>query len=75
VRIGLEDYVDDVALPCILKMIEESTRRDAEKAAEWKREAELQELLIDTISFDDELYVAAPVASGELHAATPVASG
>jgi hypothetical protein len=28
---------------------------DAEKATEWKREAELQELLIDAISSSDEL--------------------
>jgi hypothetical protein len=41
--------------PCILELIEESTRRDAEKAAEWKHEAQLQELLIDAISSFDKL--------------------
>jgi hypothetical protein len=44
-----------VALPRILELIEESTRRDAEKAAEWKRKAQLQELLIDAISSFDKL--------------------
>jgi hypothetical protein len=53
--IGPEDYVDKVALPCILELIEESSHRDAEKAAKWKREAELQELLIDAISSEDDL--------------------
>jgi hypothetical protein len=42
-------------LPRILELIEESTRRDAEKAAEWKHEAQLQELLIDAISSFDKL--------------------
>jgi hypothetical protein len=51
-RIGSEDYVDDVALSRILQLIEESTCRDAEKVAEWKRKAEL---LIDAISYDNEL--------------------
>jgi hypothetical protein len=40
-RIGPEDYIDEATLPRILVLIEESTTRDAEKAAEWKREAEL----------------------------------
>jgi hypothetical protein len=42
-------------LPRILELIEESSHRDAEKAAEWKREAELQKLLIGAISSSDEL--------------------
>jgi hypothetical protein len=41
--------------PRILELIEESSCRDAEKAANWKREAELQELLIDAISSSDDL--------------------
>jgi hypothetical protein len=53
--IGPEDYVDKAALPRILELIEESSRQDVEKAAEWKREVELQELLIDTISSSDDL--------------------
>jgi hypothetical protein len=44
-RIGPEDYV----------LIEESNRQEAERAAKWRREAELQELLIDAVSSDDEL--------------------
>jgi hypothetical protein len=40
--------------PHILKLIEESSRRDAENAAPWKREAELHELLINAISSDDD---------------------
>jgi hypothetical protein len=54
-RIGPEDYVAEEAFPRILELIEESSRRKAERAAKWKREAELQELLIDTISSSDEL--------------------
>jgi hypothetical protein len=54
-RIGPEDYVPEEAFPRIRKLIEESSRREAERAARWKREAELQELLIDAISDDDEL--------------------
>jgi hypothetical protein len=42
-------------LPRILELIEESSRQDVEKVAEWKREAELQELLIDAISSSDDL--------------------
>jgi hypothetical protein len=42
-RIGPEDYVDEAALPRIFELIEESSHRDAEKAAGWKRKAELQE--------------------------------
>jgi hypothetical protein len=53
-RIGTEDFVAEEALPCILELIEESNRWDAEMAAEWKREAELQELLIDAISSSDD---------------------
>jgi hypothetical protein len=52
--IGPEDYVDEEALPRILELIEESSRRQAELAAKWKKEAELQELLIDTVSSFDE---------------------
>jgi hypothetical protein len=51
-RIGPEDYIDEAALPHILVLIEETTHRVAEKAAEWKRKAEL---LIDTISSSEEL--------------------
>jgi hypothetical protein len=54
-RIGPEDYVGEEAFPCILKLIEESSRREAEWVAKWKRKAELQELLIDAISDNDEL--------------------
>jgi hypothetical protein len=53
-RIGREDSVVDEALPRILELIEESSRREAEMAAKWKREAELQELLIDTVSSDND---------------------
>jgi hypothetical protein len=53
-RIGLEDYVADEALPRILELIEESSRREAEKAAKWKREADLQELLLDAVSSSDD---------------------
>jgi hypothetical protein len=53
-QIGPEDYVDEAALPRILELIEESSRRDAEKAAKWKQEAELRELLIDAISSSDD---------------------
>jgi hypothetical protein len=54
-RIGPEDYVTEEAFPRILELIEESSRREAELAARWKREVELEELLIDAISSDDEL--------------------
>jgi hypothetical protein len=54
-RIGPEDYVAEEAFPRILELIEESSRREAKRAAKWKREAELQELLIDAISSSDEL--------------------
>jgi hypothetical protein len=54
-RIGPEDYVAEEAFPRILELTEESNRRKAERAARWKREAELEELLIDAISSDDEL--------------------
>jgi hypothetical protein len=54
-RIGPEDYVTAEAFPRILELIEESSRHEAALAAKWKREAELQELLIDTISSSDEL--------------------
>jgi hypothetical protein len=40
-RIGPEDYVAEEAFPRILELIEESSRREAERAARWKREAEL----------------------------------
>jgi hypothetical protein len=53
-RIGPEDFVVDEALPRILELIEESSRREAKKAAKWKREAELQELLLDAVSSDDD---------------------
>jgi hypothetical protein len=52
--IGPEDYVAEEALPRILELIKESSRRQAELAAKWKREAELQELLIDAVSSSDE---------------------
>jgi hypothetical protein len=41
--IGLEDYVDDAALPHIISLLEENTCRATEKAEEWKREVMLQE--------------------------------
>jgi hypothetical protein len=53
-RIGPEDFVADEALPRILELIEESSRREAEMAAKWKWEAELQELLIDAVSSSDD---------------------
>jgi hypothetical protein len=37
---GPEDFVADEALPRILELIEESSHREAKKAAKWKREAE-----------------------------------
>jgi hypothetical protein len=54
-RIGPEDFVAEEALPHILELIEESSRWEAELAAKWKRDAELQELLIDAVSSSDEL--------------------
>jgi hypothetical protein len=54
-RIGPKDYVADEAFPCILELIEESSRLEAERAARWKKKAELQELLIGAISSDNEL--------------------
>jgi hypothetical protein len=54
-RIGPEDYVADEAFSRILELIEESSHREAERAARWKREAELPELLIDAISSNEEL--------------------
>jgi hypothetical protein len=48
-RIGPEDFVAGEALPRILELIEESSRREAEK-----REAELQELMLDAVSYDDD---------------------
>jgi hypothetical protein len=39
--IGPEDYVAEEALPRILELIEESSRRQAELAAKWKKKAEL----------------------------------
>jgi hypothetical protein len=53
-RIGPEDYVADESLPRILELIEDSSRREVEKAAKWKREAELQELLLDVVSSSDD---------------------
>jgi hypothetical protein len=53
--IGPEDYVDEAALPRILELIEESSRQDVENVAKWKPGAEMQELLIDTISSSDDL--------------------
>jgi hypothetical protein len=41
--ISPEDYVSKEALPRILELIEESSRRQAELAAKWKKEAELQD--------------------------------
>jgi hypothetical protein len=52
--IGPEDYVAMEALPRILELIEESSRRQAELAAKWKKEAELQKLLIEAFSSDNE---------------------
>jgi hypothetical protein len=54
-RIGPEDFVAEEALPCILELIEESSRQEAELAAKWKREAELQELLINAVSSSNDL--------------------
>jgi hypothetical protein len=54
-RIGPEDYVAEEAFPRILELIEENSRREAERAARWKREAELQELLVGAISSANEL--------------------
>jgi hypothetical protein len=54
-RIGLEDYIAKEAFPCILELIKKSSRREAERAVRWKREAELHELLIDAISSFDDL--------------------
>jgi hypothetical protein len=54
-HIGPEDFVAEEALPRILELIEESSRREAELTAKWKREAELQELLIEVVSSDDDL--------------------
>jgi hypothetical protein len=54
-RIGPEDFIAEEALPRILELIEESSRREAELAVKWKREVELQELLIDAVSSSDEL--------------------
>jgi hypothetical protein len=54
-RIGPEDFVAEKALPRILELIEESSRREAEVAAKWKKKAELQELLIDVVSSSDDL--------------------
>jgi hypothetical protein len=55
VRIGSEDYVAEEAFPRILELIEESSRRETEQATRWKREAELQELLVGAISSSNEL--------------------
>jgi hypothetical protein len=55
VRIGPKDFVAEEALPRILELIEESTRQEAELAAKWKRKAQLQEMLIDAVSSDDEV--------------------
>jgi hypothetical protein len=56
---GLADWAERLRRrggpPCILELIEKSSLGDAEKAAKWKREAELQELLVDTISSKDDL--------------------
>jgi hypothetical protein len=43
-RIGPEDFVADEALPRILELIAESSRREAEMVAKWKQETEMQEL-------------------------------
>jgi hypothetical protein len=53
-RIGPEDFVAEDVFPRILEMIEESSRREVELAARWKREAELQEL-VDAVSSSDDL--------------------
>jgi hypothetical protein len=55
VRTGPEDFVTEEAFPRILELIEESSRWEAELAIKWKRESELQELFIDTVSSSDEL--------------------
>jgi hypothetical protein len=54
--IGPEDYVDDIVLPHIIVLLEENTRRAAEKAEEWKREAMLQEeIYVDLADSDEDL--------------------
>jgi hypothetical protein len=52
--IGPKDYIDDATLPHIVALLEENTRRAAEKAEEWKREVRLQEEHLDTMDSDEE---------------------
>jgi hypothetical protein len=55
VRIGSKDFIAEEALPRILELIEESTRQEAKLPTKWKRKAQLQEMLIDAVSSDDEV--------------------
>jgi hypothetical protein len=51
--IGMEDFVDDVALPHIVALLEQNSRLAAQKVEEWQREARLQEALLDAMDPDD----------------------
>jgi hypothetical protein len=57
--IGLEDFVDDIALPHIVALphiaalLEQNLRLAAQKVEEWWREARLQEALLDAMDPDD----------------------
>jgi hypothetical protein len=52
--IGWEDFVNDAAFPPIVALLEENLHQAVEKAEEWKREARLQEELLDAVNFDNK---------------------
>jgi hypothetical protein len=51
--IGPDDYVEDVHLPFIM-LLEENTCRAAEKGDEWYQEAELHEKIFVELNSDED---------------------
>jgi hypothetical protein len=51
--IGPEGFIDESTLPHIVSLLKENSCRAAKKAKEWKREAWLQEELLDAMDSDD----------------------
>jgi hypothetical protein len=51
--IGPEGFVDESTLPHTVSLLEENSCRAAKKAKEWKREAWLQEELLDAMDSDN----------------------
>jgi hypothetical protein len=53
--IGLEDFVNDVALPHIVSLLKQNLRLAVQKAEEWQRETRLQEALLDAMDSDYDI--------------------